>query len=61
MSEARTDTTQDRPRGAAATDWDDSGGIGTYGKHRGGAASTEDSASPAHGRHRRPEQSSYAA
>ncbi|MFE4366814.1 hypothetical protein ACFRMN_00910 [Streptomyces sp. NPDC056835] len=61
MSEARIDTTQDRPRGAAATDLDDSAGIGTHGKHRGGAASTEDSASPAHGRHRRPEQSGYAA
>ncbi|MFB6980613.1 hypothetical protein [Streptomyces scopuliridis] len=61
MSEARTDTTQERPRGAASADRDDSGGIGTHGKHRGGAAATEDSASPVHGRHRRPEQSGYAA
>lgn len=61
MYEARTDTAQERPQGAAAADRDDSGGIGKHGKHRGGAASTEDSASPAYGRHRRPEQSSYAA
>ncbi|WP_327236844.1 hypothetical protein OG349_25780 [Streptomyces sp. NBC_01317] len=59
MSEARTDTTQGRPvpHGAADRRGDD-GGIG---KHRGGAAPTEDSASPAYGRHRRPEENSRAA
>ncbi|WP_327684539.1 hypothetical protein [Streptomyces sp. NBC_00467] len=46
MSEARTDTTDARPQEAEA------GGVG---KHRGGAARTEDYASPAHGKHRRPE------
>ncbi|MFE4861689.1 hypothetical protein [Streptomyces sp. NPDC056670] len=30
-------------------------GSDSAGKHRGGAASTEDSATPAHGRHRREE------
>nr|WSZ95770.1 hypothetical protein OH820_08980 [Streptomyces sp. NBC_00857] len=53
MSEARTDTTQGRPQGADA----DQDGIGGLGKHRGGAAPTEDSATPAYGRHRRPGQS----
>ncbi|MFF7200700.1 MULTISPECIES: hypothetical protein [unclassified Streptomyces] len=46
MSEARTDTTDARPQEAEA---------GGAGKHRGGAARTEDYASPAHGKHRRPE------
>lgn len=49
MSEARTDTTQQRPQGTSA----DQGELSSLGKHRGGAASTEDSMSPAHGRHRR--------
>lgn len=49
MSEARTDTAQDRPQTADAAR-DEAGG---YGKHRGGAASTEDSTSPAYGKHRR--------
>ncbi|MFF3453797.1 hypothetical protein ACFYXH_05590 [Streptomyces sp. NPDC002730] len=50
MSQARTDTTQERPYGAAAVQAE----AGGAGKHRGGAATTEDSATPAHGRHRRP-------
>ncbi|MEU9008523.1 hypothetical protein AB0D12_01780 [Streptomyces sp. NPDC048479] len=50
MSQARTDTTQERPHGAAAVQAE----AGGAGKHRGGAATTEDSATPAHGRHRRP-------
>ncbi|GGY25112.1 hypothetical protein AB0M94_05950 [Streptomyces xanthochromogenes] len=32
-------------------------GSDSAGKHRGGAASTEDSGTPAHGRHRREESS----
>ncbi|MEW1720605.1 hypothetical protein [Streptomyces sp. NPDC093109] len=51
MSETRTDTSQSRPQGAAATA---RGDLDSHGKHRGGAAPAEDSASPAHGRHRRP-------
>ncbi|MEV0966456.1 MULTISPECIES: hypothetical protein [unclassified Streptomyces] len=50
MSEARTDTTQARPQGAAANQAE---AVGS-GKHRGGAAASEDTTSPAHGRHRRP-------
>ncbi|MDX3849603.1 hypothetical protein [Streptomyces sp. AK02-01A] len=57
MSEARTDTTQKRPQGTAA----DRDEFGNHGKHRGGAASTEDSMSPAYGRHRRPAETSNAA
>ena len=49
MSEAPTATAQARPQTADA----DQGEAGGYGKHRGGAASTEDSMSPAYGRHRR--------
>ncbi|MFI1399234.1 hypothetical protein [Streptomyces sp. NPDC020681] len=44
MSESRTDTTQTRPQGA------DAGGAG---KHRGGAAPTEDSTATPHGKHRK--------
>ncbi|MDQ0943870.1 hypothetical protein [Streptomyces sp. V1I1] len=51
MSEARTDTAQERPRPAAAGRAE----AGGAGKHRGGAATTEESATPGHGRHRRPE------
>ncbi|MCX4509385.1 hypothetical protein OHA27_03520 [Streptomyces sp. NBC_01619] len=51
MSEARTDTTQARPQGAAANRAEP---VGAAGKHRGGAAASEDTQSPAHGRHRRP-------
>ncbi|GAA2432185.1 hypothetical protein GCM10010273_05170 [Streptomyces lavendulocolor] len=43
MSEASTDTTHGRPQG-------DAGGSG---KHRGGAASTEDLSTQPHGRHRK--------
>ncbi|MEU9983239.1 hypothetical protein [Streptomyces sp. NPDC050856] len=43
MSEARTDTTQARPQG-------DAGGSG---KHRGGAAASEDTTVQPHGRHRK--------
>ncbi|WP_167546444.1 hypothetical protein [Streptomyces flavidovirens] len=50
MSEARTDTTQTRPQPSAA-ERDDAGH--RSGRHRGGAATTEDSTAPAHGRHRR--------
>ncbi|MFF7711669.1 hypothetical protein [Streptomyces sp. NPDC007988] len=50
MSEARTDTTQARPQGAAANQAEPVGA----GKHRGGAAAAEDTTSPVHGRHRRP-------
>ncbi|MGW0776297.1 hypothetical protein ACWD01_22195 [Streptomyces sp. NPDC002835] len=49
MSEARTDTTHERPQSAAAGRGDGGGA----GKHRGGAA-TEDAATQPHGRHRRP-------
>ncbi|WP_330176070.1 hypothetical protein OG875_22760 [Streptomyces sp. NBC_01498] len=49
MSESRTDTSQDRPHHAAG----ESDDIG-HGKHRGGAADTDDSQSSVHGRHRRP-------
>ncbi|WP_406001195.1 hypothetical protein [Streptomyces sp. NBC_00829] len=49
MSEARTDTTQERPQGAAAAQAE----AGGAGKHRGGAATTENSAVPAHGKHRK--------
>ncbi|MGW7194934.1 hypothetical protein [Streptomyces chryseus] len=49
MSDARTDTTQTRPQPSAAGRDD----AGRSGKHRGGAATTEDAAAPAHGRHRR--------
>ncbi|QIQ05032.1 hypothetical protein [Streptomyces liangshanensis] len=59
MSEARTDTTQERPVPQAAADHrGDDGGIG---KHRGGAAPAEDTASPAYGRHRRQGENSRAA
>ena len=57
MSEARTDTTQQRPQPAAVAQDDTDG----YGKHRGGAAPTEDSTSSVYGRHRRPEESRRAA
>lgn len=57
MSEARADTTQQRPQPAAAGQDADGG----YGKHRGGAAPTEGSPSSAYGRHRRPEESRRAA
>ncbi|MFD8196369.1 hypothetical protein [Streptomyces wuyuanensis] len=50
MSEARTDTTQARPQGAGANQAE---AVGS-GRHRGGAAATEDTTSAAHGRHRRP-------
>ncbi|MFC8824392.1 hypothetical protein ACFT9I_03430 [Streptomyces sp. NPDC057137] len=56
MSESRTDTAQDRPHQAAG-DRDDNG----HGKHRGGAAPTDDSQLSAHGRHRRPGDNSEAA
>ncbi len=55
MTEARIDTTQERPQGTAA----DRSDISHFGKHRGGAASTEDSMSPAHGRHRRPAEGEH--
>ncbi|MEV7682955.1 hypothetical protein AB0O64_31055 [Streptomyces sp. NPDC088341] len=55
MSEARSNTIQERPQ-ATAADRDD---ISHFGKHRGGAASTEDSMSPAHGRHRRPAEGEH--
>ncbi|MFJ8000854.1 hypothetical protein ACIQ7D_27635 [Streptomyces sp. NPDC096310] len=58
MSETRTDTTQQRPRGTATADSGDHDGLG---KHRGGAAPAEDSASPAYGRHRRQEAERNAA
>ncbi|MFD5031439.1 hypothetical protein ACFVWX_29530 [Streptomyces sp. NPDC058220] len=57
MSEARIDPTQQRPQ-ATALNRDDAGG---FGKHRGGAAPTEDSVSPAYGRHRRPAEGGNAA
>ncbi|MCQ8193488.1 MULTISPECIES: hypothetical protein [Streptomyces] len=50
MSETHIDTTQARPRDAAAAQAD-----GAQGKHRGQAASEETQA-PAHGRHRRPNE-----
>ncbi|MBT2493381.1 hypothetical protein J7E96_33755 [Streptomyces sp. ISL-96] len=50
MSETRTDTTHTRPQPSAA-ERDDAGH--RSGRHRGGAAATEDSNTPAHGRHRR--------
>ncbi|GAA1674389.1 hypothetical protein [Streptomyces yatensis] len=50
MSETHIDTTQARPRGAAAAQAD-----GSQGKHRGQAAS-EESQAPANGRHRRPNE-----
>ncbi|MGW2561762.1 hypothetical protein ACWCXB_21405 [Streptomyces sp. NPDC001514] len=50
MSEARTNTTEARPQGAGAIQ----AAGGGSGKHRGGAASREDSTAPSHGRHRRP-------
>ncbi|MFI6081060.1 hypothetical protein ACIBBB_08780 [Streptomyces sp. NPDC051217] len=49
MSESRTDTAQNRPHQAVG-DRDETG----HGKHRGGAAATDDSQSSVHGRHRRP-------
>ncbi|MDH2393172.1 MULTISPECIES: hypothetical protein [Streptomyces] len=49
MSEASTDTTQTRPQPAAAERAD----AGGSGKHRGIAATSEDSSAPAQGRHRR--------
>ncbi|MGI5399399.1 hypothetical protein ACQEVG_08125 [Streptomyces sp. CA-135486] len=51
MSEARTDTVQERMQGAT-----EAGGAG---RHRGGAAK-ENAATQAHGRHRRPAQSAAA-
>lgn len=50
MSEVRTDTAHERPQPADAVGAD----AGGAGKHRGGAATSEDGAAPAHGRHRRP-------
>lgn len=50
MSEASTDTTHGRLQG-------DAGGSG---KHRGGAASTEDLSTQPHGRHRKEPQHSAA-
>ncbi|MEV7909155.1 hypothetical protein [Streptomyces griseus] len=56
MSEARTDTTQQRPTGA-----DEGSGTGGSGKHRGGTSAENTSVQP-HGRHRRPaEEESRAA
>ncbi|MEU9677732.1 hypothetical protein AB0D92_30020 [Streptomyces parvus] len=55
MSEARTDTTQQRPTGA-----DEEAGTSGSGKHRGGA-STENTSVPPHGRHRRPAEAESAA
>ncbi|WP_329388419.1 hypothetical protein [Streptomyces sp. NBC_01716] len=49
MSESRTDTAQNRPQQAVG-DRDET----SHGKHRGGAAATDDSQSSVHGRHRRP-------
>ncbi|AEM86743.1 hypothetical protein AB0M05_47080 [Streptomyces violaceusniger] len=49
MSETHIDTTQARPRDAAAQ------ADGSQGKHRGQAAS-EESQAPANGRHRRPNE-----
>ncbi|WP_432096187.1 hypothetical protein [Streptomyces sp. bgisy100] len=49
MSEARTNTSEARPQGAAAE------GASSRGKHRGPAAA-EDAQTPVHGRHRRPAQ-----
>ncbi|MFD6276129.1 hypothetical protein ACFWFI_11265 [Streptomyces sp. NPDC060209] len=51
MSEARTDTTQNRPSEADA----DRAEAGGYGKHRGGASAESATAQP-HGRHRRPSE-----
>lgn len=56
MSESRADTAQDRPHQPAG----DQDGTG-HGKHRGGAAATDESPSSAHGRHRRPGDNSEAA
>ncbi|MEV0777580.1 hypothetical protein ACIBLA_32255 [Streptomyces sp. NPDC050433] len=56
MSQSRTDTAQDRPQQMAGAQ-DENG----HGKHRGGAAATDDSQSSAHGRHRRPGDNSEAA
>ncbi|MBI0297779.1 hypothetical protein JBE04_25765 [Streptomyces sp. PRKS01-29] len=50
MSETHIDTTQARPRDAAAAQAD-----GGQGRHRGQAASEETQA-PANGRHRRPNE-----
>ncbi|MGP4001235.1 hypothetical protein [Streptomyces sp. 8N706] len=49
MSEARSNTTEARPQGAAGET------ASSHGKHRGPAAS-EDAQGPAQGRHRRPAQ-----
>ncbi|AVZ72703.1 hypothetical protein SLUN_11380 [Streptomyces lunaelactis] len=56
MYEARTDTTEERPGGAGAGGacGTSGAGAGGAGRHRGGAATTEDSTTPSHGRHRRP-------
>ncbi|MFJ2116456.1 MULTISPECIES: hypothetical protein [unclassified Streptomyces] len=56
MSEARTDTTQQRPQGAQSQ-----GGLDHHGRHRGGAAPSETPHSSPHGRHRRPGDSGDAA
>ncbi|MFE4060131.1 hypothetical protein ACFXP3_28195 [Streptomyces sp. NPDC059096] len=58
MSETRTDTTQQQPRGTATAESADHDGLG---KHRGSAAPAEDSTSPAYGRHRRGEAERNAA
>ncbi|GAA1922961.1 hypothetical protein [Streptantibioticus ferralitis] len=49
MPETRTDTTDDRAQQAAALGAE-------VGKHRGSASAFEDDGTPAHGKHRRPEQ-----
>ncbi|MEV7086815.1 hypothetical protein AB0O07_13095 [Streptomyces sp. NPDC093085] len=54
MAETRSDT-QQQGTGTAGGDSDGAG------KHRGGAASAESSAAPAHGRHRRPAEDKSAA
>ncbi|MFE3825516.1 hypothetical protein [Streptomyces sp. NPDC059092] len=58
MSDTRTDTTQQRPRGTATAAGVDHDGLG---KHRGTAAPAEDSAPPAYGRHRRQNEGRNAA
>ncbi|MFE9253734.1 hypothetical protein [Streptomyces sp. NPDC006879] len=49
MSETTTDTTEARLPGVGAAQAE-----AGHGRHRGGAAPTEEPAAPAHGRHRRP-------
>ncbi|MBL1101573.1 hypothetical protein [Streptomyces coffeae] len=52
MSETQIDTTQARPREAAATQAD----AAVQGRHRGQQATSEEAQAPVHGRHRRPDE-----